>query len=197
MRWARAKYCSMRSPTRARRSSSRRSGVCAATPSDSHAKAAPIARYGAAASEAHAWRRLERGLRLDVSLVRIGRGVGDSGFDERIVPLATLAARPTVLRREQGSDPWIGPLGQTPWAHAREAELERDAEFCAAPDHVGFASAGVRGVDFQRVPESNRQRPGHRQAEVRRGVGKWIVRERSENEAIEVRRRAVDRRLGE
>src|SRR5204863_2084914 len=105
MRGAGAAYCALGLPPRTRRAASRRLGVCAATPSDSHAKAAPIARYGAAASEAHAWRRLERGLRLDVSLVRIDRGVGDSGFDERIVPLATLAARPTVLRREQGSDP--------------------------------------------------------------------------------------------
>ena len=56
---------------------------------------------------------------------------------------------------------------------------------------VGLAQLRIGGVHVQGVRESQRQRPSHRRSEFRRRIGKWVVTERAEHDAIDAGSGAV------
>src|SRR4051812_25110237 len=140
--WARAKYCSIFSPTRSSRSS--RSIRC-------WAAAKPAA--ASTSAETTAAR-----LRLHVSLVCIQCRIGDSGFDERVVPLPAFAAGAAMLRQRRRTDTGLGSAARALRIHARQRELEGHTGARTAADDVGLRQVGIGRVDPDRVRQSERQR---------------------------------------
>src|SRR5262245_16206078 len=121
---------------------------------------------------------------------RVRRRVRDACVDERIVPLAALAARAAVdpvdsVQWAVGSLPTACCRLLTAWTHTRQRQIEGYAECRPATDDVGLAQARKRRVDAQIVREAERQRTLHRVAELGCRVGKRVVLERADDEAIE------------
>src|SRR5438128_9031025 len=79
-------------------------------------------------------------LRADIPLVLVHRGVGHAGLDERVVALAAFAARAAVKSRLTRASLCVR-------IHARQREVQRNAELDAARDHLRLARARVRRVD--------------------------------------------------
>ena len=148
-------------------------------------------------------------LRAHVSLVDIVGWIGDANFQERIVPLAALAAGPAVQKRRASGFAEFSRFSlysrganlvnlanlaspeNLDRAHARQRQLEWDTERQPAPNHLRFADLGIRCLDAKRVSQAERQCFGHCRAKCRRGVGKRIMRKRAQHQPLEFRGGAV------
>src|ERR1700731_2853603 len=121
--------------------------------------------------------RSRHALRADIALVLVLRGIVYADVQKGVVTLAALAASAAVDCGLSIADCELG-------AHARQRELEWDAQGDAPLAALGLARAGVGGVDLQIVGESERERPGHRRTKLRRRIRKRVVGERTEHDAI-------------
>src|SRR5579884_4108731 len=83
-------------------------------------------------------------LRAHESVVRIHRWIRDAEFQKCVVPLAALAAGAAV-------EPSIPAVARI---HARQRQLERDAELVPALRDRRFALAGERRRDLHRVRQA-------------------------------------------
>src|SRR5262245_51413631 len=101
------------------------------------------------------------------------------------MPLATLAAEAAV--------PWDDIFQR--WIHAGERELQRSTDRLAAFDHVGLFDRGVRRHDVKVVCQPKGKGRGERLSERWRRIGKRVVVERADREAVDAGRCAEDARF--
>ena len=109
-------------------------------------------------------------------------GIGDAGVDERVVPLAALAARAAVSRQRPAM-PITGLMHDSVSSNGTPSAAPRRMTSAFSIARTARRSAGrAPGRATARAPSP---------PEFRRRVGKRIVRERAEHQPIDARGRAV------
>src|SRR5262249_21780653 len=140
IRCARAMYCSTRSAACASTASTSAAVVWASRPAVNRPSA--VSRTATATA-----------LRVHVRGIGVRGGIGEIRLDERVVALATFAADTAmhggfgIWDLGFGSQTRIPSKSRIPnpkslWVHARQRQIERDADGRPAADDVGLADVG-------------------------------------------------------